>query len=169
MLKRLMLLVACVALCSCQTPSEGVANKVLADFGLKERPEGYVSGEDQVFKRLDEVGATELKRLNLRERHGEVKYEGEGLQGKYYKEVKVYEGAHPLDVKSFAGTMGRERGFHGYVEYNYQVYQSARKATRVEAEAVTADIPVGDRGSEVYRYEFGATGGWNGGEGERSQ
>ena len=168
-MKRFLVLITALALMSCQSPPEGVANKVMADFGLRDRPEGYVSGSDQVYTRLQEVGATELKRLNMRNRHGEIKYEGEGLQGQFYKEVKVYEDFHPLDVRSFAGTMGRERGYYGFIQYSYRMYQSSRKTTRVEAQAETASIPVGDVDRETYRYTFGPTGNWNGGEGERSR
>jgi hypothetical protein len=58
-----------VVLSSCQTDSEGgVVNKVLSDFGLREKPEGYVSETDKVFQRLGEIGATELQRLNLENR-----------------------------------------------------------------------------------------------------
>ncbi|MBI3119041.1 MAG: hypothetical protein HYZ00_10170 [Candidatus Hydrogenedentes bacterium] len=165
----ILLSLLCLTSLSCQSPPEGIANKVLADFGLKERPEGYVSGGDQVFQKLGEVGATEMKRLNLRERHGTIKYEGEGLRGQFYKEAKVYEEFHPLDVKPFTGGTGRERGYNGYIEYEGRLYQSARKATRVEAEAESTTIPVGDPVREVYRYEFGPTGVWNGAEGERAK
>jgi hypothetical protein len=167
--KRFLLLLATLGLMSCQTPPEGVANKVMADFGLRERPEGHVSGSDQVYTKLQDIGATELKRLNARNRHGEMKYEGEGLQGQFYKEVKVYEDFHPLDVRAFSGTMGRDRGYHGFIQYSYRMHQSPRKTTRVEAQAETASIPVGTSERETYRYTFGPTGVWNGAEGERSK
>ncbi len=75
-----------IILCSCQTgPEGGVVNKVLTDFGLREKPEGYVSETDKVFQRLGEIGATELQRLNHENRHGEVKFEQKGARGEYYK------------------------------------------------------------------------------------
>ena len=72
------LMMACLLMVSCQTDSGvSVTDKVLSDFGLRERPEGYVTGSDRVFEELDKVGASEMKRLNGLERHGEVKFDEE--------------------------------------------------------------------------------------------
>jgi len=168
--KRLLLLATCLILGACNTPPGGVGNKVLADFGLRDRPEGYVSGADQVMERLEDVGATEIRRLNLRERHGQVKAEQDGLQMRFYKEVKVYEDARPTDARAVtSGPAGRDRGYSGFVEYTYQMYQSPRHPTRVEAEAASATIPSGDSGREVYRYRFSSGGTWDGAQGELSR
>ena len=160
--------VLCAGFCSCQrTPSE-VAGKVMVDFGLKAKPEGYVSGSDKVFERLNAVGETELKRLNLAEQKGAVKFQKESeLKGKYYKEVKVYESWYPIDVQPMSGSQEGQRGFLGYVEYAYRVYQSERTSVPAEASAKTADIPTDTTARETYRYTFGVGGEWNGGKGEK--
>jgi len=154
------------ALAGCQTPEGGVANKVLADFGLKDRPESYESGSDQVADRLDAVGATEIKRLNMAGRQGEIKFEQDGIRGQYYKEAKVYEDYSPLDAQIVNRSAQGDRGYVGYVQYRYQIYQSARGSNKAEAMATVADIPTGDSGQEVYRYSFGPTGVWDGAKGE---
>ncbi len=60
---------------ACQrTPGE-VVNKVLVDFGIEDKPEGYSSMTDQVFARLDNVARAEITRMNHSERNGEVKFE----------------------------------------------------------------------------------------------
>jgi hypothetical protein len=164
--KRMLSLVLLLGLSACQTPEGGVANKVLSDFGLKERPEGYVSASDAVFERLDTVGKTELKRMNLQHRHGEVKTETEGLRTKFYKEVKVYEKYYPLDARATPGTTGASRGFTGSVDYSYKMFQSERFNTRVEAEAASANTPTEQAGRETYSYKFGPTGAWDGDKGE---
>lgn len=158
---------ALIVAAGCATPEGGVANKVLADFGIGEHPEGYVSGSDKVYEQLSEVGASEMKRLNAENRLGEIKYEQEGLRGTYFKEVKVYEDYYPLDAAATTtGSMG-ERGFSGYIEYSYRVYQSPRMATRIEAESATATIPTDDEGREQFRYKFNTGGVWDGTAGER--
>lgn len=154
-------------LSACQTgTNESVGQKVLADFGLREHSEDYQAPSDAVFSRLDDVGKAEIKRLNLEERHGEVKFQEEGLRGYYFKEVKVYEKFYPVDASATSGTAGRERGFLGLIEFRYRMFQSERKASRAEAAAETAGIPTGIEGSETYRYRFGPTGAWNSGKGE---
>lgn len=159
-----------VALAGCETGPSGVADKVLADFGLRDRPEGYVSGTDRVVERLGAVGTTEMKRMNMKERHGEVKFQDDaGFGGKFYKEVKKYEEANPLDAQPMSRAAAGERGFVGYVEYRYRIYQSERRDTRAEAEALSANIPTEDSGSEVYRYRFNSGGIWDGQEGESSR
>ena len=140
---------------------------MLQDFGIKERPEGYESGADKVYARLNEVGQSEMKRLNLEQRHGEVKFDDKGdLHGKYYKEVKVYESFHPTDAQPTPRSAAGERGYNGYVEYSYRIFQSARKPNRAEALAETASVPTDERGRETYRYRFNSSGFWIGGSGE---
>lgn len=170
-MKKFALLCALGLLAGCQHSPGEVTNKVLQDFGLKARPEGYVSTTDRVREKLTAVGQTEMKRMNAEERNGEVKFQEQGAGGQYYKEVKIYEKAYPLDARSMSGTGPRNEGpvYSGYVEYSYQVYQSARKSTRVQAEAESATIPTGITGRETYRYNFDGTGNWDGGKGEKSR
>ncbi len=165
-MKWIVLAAVCVALAACQSGSGSVTEKVLADFGLRDHPEGYVSGSDRVFEELDNVGATELKRLNAAERHGEVLFEGEGVRGRFHKEVKVYESFHPVDVRAVTGGGPRDRGFTGLVEYRYRVYRGEPKSTRTEAAAESASIATDVEGREVYRYNFSPGGVWDGARGE---
>ncbi|HOD50441.1 MAG TPA: hypothetical protein PLM14_09970 [Candidatus Hydrogenedentes bacterium] len=154
----------------CGTGGGSVIEKVKYDFGIGEKPEGYVSTADIVMGRLSSVGQTELKRMNREGRHGEIQFQDEGgLKGKYFKRVKVYEDAVPLEAGAVSRGATDDRGYLGYIEYTYQMYESARKNTRAEAEAESATVRTGETGREVYRYRFGATGVWDGGEGERSR
>lgn len=164
----ILVVAVCLLACGCaQSPGE-VKDQVLVDFGLKPKPEGYKSESDLVRERLDDVGAAELKRLNMEGRFGEVKFqEGEGLSGKYYKERKVYEGYFPLDAKATARGDRSDAAFVGYISYTYRVYQSARKSTRTEAAAASADIATPELGREVYKYQFRSGGVWNREAGER--
>lgn len=143
-----------------------VVETVMTDFGLKEKPEGYVSGSDKVYDRLNDIGASEMKRMNAEARLGEVKVEEDGLQVKYYKEVKEYISYYPLDAQANSKAVDRERGYVGYLEYRYRLLQSPRKPTRTEAQAESATIPSGEEGRETYRYRFNAGGAWDGGKGE---
>jgi hypothetical protein len=145
-----------------QTPLE----TVMTDFGLKEKPEGYVSGTDKVYERLNDVGASEMKRMNLAARLGEVKVEEDGLQVRYYKEVKEYVSYYPLDAQAVQKAAERDRGYVGYLEYRYRMLQGPRKPTRTEAQAESATIPSGEEGRETFRYKFNAGGTWDGGKGE---
>ena len=159
-----------LVLCSCQSAPDGVVNKVLVDFGLREKPEGYVSGGEEVFERLNAVGETELQRINTAARGGEVKFQAEsGLRGKYYKEVRVYETFYPLDVKPVAKGHEVERGYVGYIQYAYRVYQSPPKSTRAAAASDRASIVTNETGRETYRYTFNGNGQWNGAKGERTR
>jgi len=159
-----------LALCACQSTPNEVVNKVLVDFGLREKPEGYVSGGDKVFERLNAVGETELQRINAAARGGEVKFQAEsGLRGKYYKEVRVYETFYPLDVKPVAKGHEVDRGYVGYIQYAYRVYQGQPKSTRAEAAAERASILTNETGRETYRYTLNASGQWNGTKGERTR
>jgi hypothetical protein len=156
------------ALVSCASDSGGVVDKVLVDFGIKEKPEGYVEPSDRVYTKLDMVGKAELKRLNQANQNGEIKFqEGDGVGGKYYKEVKIYESFHPLDAQRQQRANMSDAGYTGVVEYTYMIYQSARKSNRTEAAAEQASIRTGKGGREAYRYHFNSAGEWLGGSGER--
>ena len=163
------LLATALAVSGCQQSPGEVTGKVLADWGLRERPEGYVSGSDRIYEKLRDVGAGELDRMNRQGRSGEVRYEQDGLRGAYFKEVKYYDNFYPLDVRPLSNTSQGRGGYHGYIEYTYRILQGARAATRAEAEATNADIPTGDEGREVYRYRFNEGGAWDGGKGERAK
>jgi len=157
-----------VLLSACMAGCAGAGSKVLQDFGIKDRPEGYESGADRVMARLDDVGKSELNRLNLSQRRGELRYDDtDELHGKYYKVAKKYERFYPVDANPTGRTSATgNRGFVGYVEYSYSYFEGPRKNTRVEAAAQIADIPTGDRGRETYRYRFNTAGVWNGAKGE---
>ncbi len=164
------LLALCCLAAGCASDSDtGVMDKVLQDFGLQERPEGYVSGSDRVFDNLGNVGQTELKRFNAENRHGEIKFDDTGgLIGRYYKEIKIYENYYPLEaMPSNRVDASRNRGFIGYLEFEYKIYQSVRAANRTMAAAEVANIETDTRGRETYRYRFSAGGTWMGGKGER--
>ncbi len=148
----------------CQSPGN-VTQKVLSDFGIGEPPEGYVSGSDKVYDQLRQVGETEMRRLNAAARQGEIQFEQQGLRGSYYKEVKVYEKAYPLDVRPI--TVGQDKGYQGYIQYTYRTYRSEPKPSRVEAMAASvSDQPSGE-GKETYRYTFSYGGVWDGQKGEK--
>lgn len=167
---RLAAAVACVALVAgCASDSgSGVVDTVLQDFGIKDRPEGYQSGSDKVFGRLSEVGTSELKRLNAAGRHGVIKFdEGDGVRGKYYKEVKVYENFYPSDAQRSGTGPVAERGYAGYIEYAYRIYQGRRCNNRTEAQAELSTIPTEERGRETLRYQFSSGGVWLGGDGQK--
>ena len=169
-MKKCLLFVLVCAVAGCATDGGSVIDKVKYDFGIGERPEGYVSTSDLVMKRLDAVGQMELKRMNREGRHGEIEFQDEGgFKGKYYKRVKVYENAIPLEASAVSRGSTDDRGYLGYIEYTYEMRESPRKNTRAEAEAEPATIRTGETGREVYRYRFGATGVWDGGEGERAR
>ena len=169
-MRRLAAVMVCVALCSCQRTPGGVVDKVLVDFGIREKPEGYVTGGDKVFARLTGVGKAEMRRINQEGRHGEVKFQDEGgVRGKYYKEVKVYEKFYPLDAQPVSKTAAGERGYTGYIEYSHRLFQSERKSNRAEAAAAQANIRTDRTGRETYRYTFGPGGVWDGAKGERTR
>jgi hypothetical protein len=145
-------------------------DKVMADFGLKERPEGYVSGSDKVMQRLDSVGAMEIKRMNMDQQRGEVKFQKENdVRGKYYKEVKKYESYVPTDAQAINRASVNESGYVGYLDFTYRIYQSQRKSTSAEAAAESANIPTDVTGRETYRYSFSSSGEWSGSKGERAR
>ncbi|HOC70327.1 MAG TPA: hypothetical protein PLL36_08935 [Candidatus Hydrogenedentes bacterium] len=155
-----------VLMTSCQTDSGNVVDKVLADFGLRDRPEGYESGSDRVFQQMETVGAAEMKRMNTAGRHGEVKFVEDGRRGQYHKEVKVYESFVPVDASGTTGAGARDRGFSGIIEYRYRILRGEAKPTQAEAAAQNADISSDEIGRETYRYGFSPTGIWDGAPGE---
>lgn len=161
------LICCCLIAASCASDGVGVVEKVKYDFGIGEKPEGYESVTDKILVNMENIGKTEMKRMNVAGRHGEIKFQQDsGLTGKYYKEVKVYEDARPMEAMPITrGTMG-ERGFVGYIQYSYRVYQSERKSNRTEAQAESANISTDVAGRETYRYTFGPGGAWDGKPGE---
>ncbi len=163
------LVFAALAVSGCATGGhESVMAKVKYDFGMGEAPEGYVSGTDAVYERLQKVSDGEVKRMNASNRLGEIKFNEDGLHGKYYKEVKVYESSQALDAQPMSRGVNTERGYYGYAEYRFQIYQSERRDTKVEAESLSADTPTGIEGREVYRYKFTTGGAWDGQPGEKT-
>jgi len=156
--------------CATGDDNISVAEKVKYDFGIGEKPEGYVSSSDKIMARLDGVGKTEMKRMNSGARHGEINFqEDQALKGMFYKETKRYESYLVLDARSVTRNSQKGRGFVGFVEYSYQVYQGERRNTRAEAAAQPANIRTEQRGREVLRYNFGPSGTWDGSEGEKAR
>jgi hypothetical protein len=140
-----------------------VGNTVMQDFGLQERPDDYESGSDKVLKAMENVGKSELSRLNLSQRRGEIAYQKKDLSTLYYKTMKKYRRSYPIEANSKSrNSQSKSKGFIGYIEYDYEIYESARFINRVEAEAAPAEIPSGQRGREVYSYKFTTSGTWNG-------
>jgi hypothetical protein len=140
-----------------------VGDTVLQDFGIQERPEDYQSGSDTVIKAMENVGATELRRLNLSQRRGTVTFQKKELSTLYYKTMKKYTRSYPLDANAKSrNSQSKSKGFVGYIEYSYEIYESARFINRVDAQAAPAEIPAGERGREVYSYNFTTSGSWNG-------
>ena len=162
---RRMIVGLCVIAAGCGSTGE----KVLQDFGIKDRPEDYVSGADRVMAKLPDVAKVEIDRLNAAQRRGQILYDkGDGLDGAYYKRTKVYESSRPLDANAASRTsQNTPVSFVGYIEYSFRYYESSRRPTRVEAESELANIPSSERGSETYRYRFDGGGNWTGGRGER--
>ena len=146
-----------------------VGDQVLQDFGIQERPEGYVSGSDNVRQNMQVVGNTEMRRLNLAERRGEIKFETSDLDGTgvFYKEAKKYTKFAVLDAQPASRTsQGKAGGFVGYIQYRYEYMEGPRKSNRVEAESSSATIPSGRQGADTFRYRFNSGGVWNGSKGE---
>ena len=162
-----LVLLGIVVILGCQrTPGE-VMDKVRYDFGLGDRPEGYESITDRVMENLRAVGETEMRRMNVAGRHGEVKFQETGsLQGGFYKELKVYESHYVLDAVPVSRAGSGGRGYVGTVRYDYRVYQGERFNTRTEAQESSASIPTDVMGSDIYRYSFGSGGIWDGRPGE---
>lgn len=158
------------ALASCGGGSgDGVLDTVLQDFGIRDRPDDYVSGSDLVFERLGDVGRSELARLNTGGRLGEIEYADDdpSATGRFYKQVKVYEKFYPLEAQSASRNSAGERGgYVGYIEFSYRIYKSSRANNRTEAAAKIASIPTDERARETYRYRFGRGGDWDGAKGE---
>jgi hypothetical protein len=158
------LVVASLLLAGCNS---NVGSTVLQDFGLQERPDDYVSGREKVLESMRTVGATEMKRLNIAERHGELEYDdSDELRGKYFKRVKVYTRAYPIEANPIGRSGNRkEQGFTGLIEYSYEYYEGKRVPNRTEAQATDAVIPTGITGRDMYRYKFTSSGTWDGAKG----
>lgn len=156
-----------LGLAGCTTSGGSVAEKVMVDFGLKAKPEGYVSGTDKIYASLPNVAKQEMKRMNTEQRRGSIKFQEDGVRGMYYKETKIYDNYYPLDARAIPQKPSEDRGYNGYIEYSYRIYESERRPTRVEAEALTATIAGNESGRERYRYTFGPGGIWDGGKGEQ--
>lgn len=77
----------------------------------------------------------------------------------------------PLGLAYIAAALREavERGEHGFIQYEYRIYQGPRKDSRTEAAAETATLPTDETGRETYRYTFSGSGGWNGGKGQRAR
>lgn len=166
--KQLGIVILALLLCSCQGGRQGnVLDNVLGDFGLKERPEGYVSGADKVMQNLEGVGRSEMRRMNIANRQGEILYQtnSEG-EGRYYKKVKVYGNYYAQRARAVTRSNDDDRGYVGFIEYSYRVYESARKRNRTMAAAEEASIATDKTGRETYRYNFSSSGNWRGGKGE---
>ncbi len=169
-MKKFAIVVAALCIAGCQGQGgQGVVETVMSDFGLAEKPEGYVSGADKVYEALNAVGEQEMKRMNQTERLGVVKVEEDGLKVNYYKEVKEYVSYYPLDAQASSKAADRDRGYVAYLEYRYRVLQGPRKANRTEAQAESATVDTGKEGRETFRYRFNSGGTWDGGKGERTQ
>ena len=166
-MKNLIMAALCIAMAGCASTPGSVMEKVQYDFGLGEKPEGYVTGADRVMQALPKVAESEMKRLNTAQRHGSVKFQEEGtLRGQYYKEAKVYERYFVLDARATPRGSQDEIAFNGYVDYAYRIYESERKNTRSEAEAASANISTDVTGRDSFTYDFSGGGVWNGRPGE---
>ena len=115
---------------------------------------------------MENVGKTELRRLNQSQRRGEIAIQKNDLSTLYYKTMKKYTRSYPVDANSKSrNSQSKSTGYIGYIEYNYEIYESARFINRVEAQAAPVEIPSGNRGREVYSYDFTTSGTWNGQKG----
>jgi hypothetical protein len=148
-------------------------NQVLVDFGLRPGPEPDTQLlEGDIFSRLSHVAEREIDRLNANPDNADVVFEEDpesalGL-GKFYKTVKVYEKAYPLDVTrerarqvQRAETL-RQRGYKARVEYRYRMYRGEKFPTRDEARDAAADMETEEAGREIYIYGFDGAGVWDG-------
>jgi hypothetical protein len=166
----LMMLGVVALIAGCASGPGDVMEKVAYDFGMGEKPEGYVTGTDLVMANLRKIGDNEISRLNLEGRHGDVKFQDMGgLQGKYYKQVRRYEDAYPLDARALSKTTDGGRGYAGFIQYTYAVYESERFASRTEAANAPASIRTAESGRETRKYNFSGGGVWDGRPGEISK
>jgi len=154
---------------ACTTPEGGVAKKVLTDFGLKERPEEYVSRSDAIRQKLGDVGNVEIKRLNRVSQNGTPELEESNFAVRYYRAVKVYEQFYPMDVRAIPKSARGAKGFNANIEYRYRIYESTRKKSRAEARTSLANIATDTQGLESYRYHFSQGGTWDGAKGNKSR
>ena len=159
------ILIVCVT--SCQSDGGSVVEKVKYDFGIGEKPEGYESMSDKIMARLEAVGKTEMRRMNVEGRHGTTEFQQESnLQGSYYKQVKSYESYAALEAVPVSRGSQGERGYVGYIQFTYRMMQGERTSNRTQAEAESAGIRTDITGRETYRYTFGPGGTWDGAPGE---
>jgi hypothetical protein len=167
--KRSLLLAIVLIAPACTTPEGGVANKVLTDFGIRERPEDYVSRSDAIKQKLNEVGNVEIKRLNREGQNGTLKLEESGFTLRYYREVKVYEQYYPMEVRAISKSARGAQGYNATIEYRYRLFESTRKDSRAEALTALANIPSETQGRESYRYRFSQGGAWDGAKGKKGR
>jgi len=148
-------------------------NQVLIDFRLRPGPETEEPDlEADIMSRLEHITQRELARFNADPVNTEVKFEAipdnpVGL-GHFYKIVKVYEKAYPLEVTrqrvpqvQHAETL-RKRGYRARVEYRYRVFRGTACPTREEAQESAAEIRTDEAGREIYIYDFDEAGVWDG-------
>ena len=163
-------LVLTVALSGCQRTPGQVVNKVLTDFGVRKAPEEQTEVDSARLQKLAVVGEQELARLNQESRRGDVKCDtSDKMRALYYKEAKVYENFYPVDYTDVMSQDEEKRGFQGYIDFEYRMYQSERFPTRAEAAMANATVPSDQGGRERYRYSFTQGGEWNGRKGVRAK
>ena len=148
-------------------------NQVLVDFRLRPAPETEEPHlEADIMSRLEHITEQEIARFNVDTANSEVKFEkipGNPLGlGHFYKIVRVYEKAYPLDVTKervpqvqHAETL-RKRGYKARVEYRYAVFRSRAFSAREEARDSAAEIRTDEIGREIYLYDFDEAGMWDG-------
>ena len=165
-----MLIVSCLNGCA---RTERALNQVLVDFGLHPRPETDAPDvEADIMSRLADITEKELGRFSANPVNTEVEFEkipGNPLGlGNFYKIVKIYEEAYPLEVTrqrvpqvQHTETL-RKRGYRARVEYRYRIFRGKAFPTRDEARDGAADIRTDEVGREIYLYHFDETGVWDG-------
>ncbi len=163
-------LLLCLSGC---TRSQRAFNQVLVDFGLRpgSEPDSQLI-EGNIFARLSHIAEREIDRLNANPDNEDVTFEEDpesplGL-GQFYKTVKVYEKAYPLDVirerarQVQRAEKLRQRGYKARVEYRYRMYRGKKFPTRDEARDAAADMETEDGGREIYIYSLDEAGLWDG-------
>ena len=153
--------------------TERAFNQVLTDFGLRPRPEVEKPDmEGDIMSRLARITEKELARFNGSPVNTEIRFEKIpenplGL-GQFYKAVKVYEKAYPLDVTRKRAPQVqhaqalRKLGYSARVEYRYRIYRGKAFPSRDEARDSEADTRTDEGGREIYGYHFDEGGVWDG-------
>jgi len=175
MYKRLHIMAVCVMVLVCMAGcarAKQVTNQMLADFGL--RPQPVIEKPDiegEIRAKLASIGKTELDRLNGNPANVEVKFEtmpGSSIGlGQFYKTVKVYENAYPLDVTRKRAPQVqqsetlRKLGYTARIEYRYRIYRGKPSPSRDDARDSVADIKTDEAGREILIYHFDETGAWD--------